>query len=115
MATKNKESRERNGAGWRMAAGASEDPGEDLQMAPSEQKEAGASEGQVQLRGRANEKVNKELVQMGLAGWMQRAPSSTGRMAASGEDRLSLAFPGSEGDVPTMAAKTNSWGRKMRF
>lgn len=69
-------------------------------MAPSEQKEAGASEGQVQLRGRANEKVNKELVQMGLAGWRQRPPSSTGRMAASGEDRLSSAFPEVKGMRP---------------
>lgn len=99
----------------REAAGASEGPGEDLQMAPPEQKEARASEGQAQLRGRANERVNKELVQMGLAGWLRRAPGSTGRMAASGGDRLSLAFPGSEGDVPAMAAKTNSWGREMRF
>lgn len=77
---KQRVSRKENGADWRKAAGASEDPGEALQMAPSEQKEAGASEGQVQLRGRANEKVNKELVQMGLAGWIQRAPSSIGRM-----------------------------------
>lgn len=66
-------------------------------MAPSEQKEAGASEGQVQLRGRANEKVNKELVQMGLAGWILRAPSSIEDCIGR---RLSLAFPGSEGDLP---------------
>lgn len=76
---------------------------------------AKASEGQMQLRGRANKKVNKVPGPDGSDGMdvnnsqLNREDYCSGR-----EDRLSISFPGNEREMPIMAEKTKAFREKKR-